>query len=58
MYYIVAKKDKIKNSRVDVLSDNIAVIKTCENQGGKDKQLNDIINLSSYFALFMNLTFH
>lgn len=36
----------------------MAVIKTLENQGGKDKQLNDIINLSSYFALFMNLTFH
>lgn len=36
----------------------MTVIKTLENQGGKDKQLNDIINLSSYFALFMNLTFH
>lgn len=36
----------------------MTVIKTLENQGGKDKQLNDIINLSIYFSLFMNLTFH
>lgn len=51
-------KDKIKNSRVDVLSDIMAVIKTWENQGGKDKQLNDIIKHFFFLVLFMNLTLH
>lgn len=49
-------KDKIKNSRVDVLSDNMAVIKTWENQGGKDKQLNDIIKQLFCFVYEFNIS--
>ena len=46
-------KGELKDSRVDVFVDNMAVLKSWENQGGKDKALNDI--MKQLFQLIMEV---
>ncbi|XP_062591418.1 uncharacterized protein LOC134252891 [Saccostrea cucullata] len=49
-------KENIKNSRVDVLCDNMAVVNSWANQGGKDKQLTDIMKQLFQFVYECNIS--
>ena len=45
----------ISDHRVDLLTDNMAVLKSWENQGGKDKQLNDLMKLIFEWVFMKNI---
>lgn len=50
--------DELENSRVDVLTDNMSVLSVWENQGGRDKSLNDIAKTIFGFVFLKNIDLH